>query len=721
MLSTGFALGVIGGLVYLLLGFLNVAEAKRQMERRLSTASSEALERRTIYQIGEQFDDNPQVVASKLIEEGDALLTSGNVMLAESRYLLIQKITGTLSNQISHRLAICAEQSQQPAKAARHFHRVLNASPSDIHRWIALSGISRTWIERGNRTEALQILLDLFIESMDKKEMPEEIQAQILYQLGLTLEDIALQSYHFDLTKLDGVLFQSSLPRVEELLGLIDGTSGQDANFSSVRLTSVTQQRGTPERNEPTSVTVKTVPDIRVTQRPSESIELITLDIDSPIVSITELVSQIAAACEVELFGSQAAQNAILARAKSIRANNLPASMLLDSLLLPFNVIWFQNEEGLHLVMADEDRRVSNAYFPKAMERFYRKLNLSYPGDYRTSAALLSRANLKLIQGEVDLAAAHYQELLLRSSYGEFTAKLFFNIGKIEMRLGRNQQAIQQFYLTVDQTYDTQLQAIAYWLIAQLCLEVQRLPEAIKAGGRSLALSSIDQQKKLATLTVARAYLLENQPLSANQILFNQRAAFAGSTEEMSAAILGSFARLTASTDRFALNAETERLLTLLANANDDDFAHFLDIYIAAKAWQRIGFSDRAIELLKLAIESTNILTWRHQFLFELGVLLRQSGSSDDAVAVFEFLTDSDTGIWRQHSMFHLSKLYLDRKQTKESLATSIQLLNFQLDQQQKEVVLHNMGTAYRILGKHHSAALCFAGMIPTNLDLEGN
>jgi len=714
MFTTIFALGAIAGFVYL----LNVhgLGGNSTDNRGESGAEGEGIGRepQVLFQLGEQYESDPQIAAGKLLTEGDNLLAAGNVLLAENRYALIQKVTGKLSNEVSLRLAICAELTRQPDKAARHYRRVIQSNPPAIHRWLALSGIGRSWIERGNRTEALQILLDLLIDSMGTA-MPEEIQAQVFYQLGMTLEDISLQSYHYDLTQGDGVLFQYTLPRVEDMLKLVDGqhlvATEVDSGYSATKLVSF-EADDRPNDGTQNS-TLNDLPSIRLVQRPSAVMDLTIVDIESPIVPITELVKQLAATCEIELFGSEIAQSAIAGRAKSIRANSVHASIVLDSLLLPFNVIWFQDSEGLHLISLEESRKEAARYFPLAMERFYRKLNLSFPGDYRTASALLSRANLKFIQGEVDLAAAHYQELLQRSPQGEFLAKLFFNVGKVEMRLGRTSKAIQQFYLTVDQTYDASLEATAYWMISQLCLEMQRLPESIKTGGRALALARLDSIKRLAAMTMARAYLLENQPLSANQVLFDNRRVFEGSPGESSAAILGSFARYLVVTDKFSLNAEANRLLAALANAKEEEFEHFLDVYIAARAWQRLGFRDKGIELLKLTVESTTITNWRNQFLFELAIQLKNANSIEEALAMLEYLVSADEGVWQLQAMLHLTELYLERDRVEESLQLAYQLLSQEMDDENKHKLLHLMGRGYRMIGQHHSAALCFAGMIP--------
>jgi tetratricopeptide (TPR) repeat protein len=281
------------------------------------------------------------------------------------------------------------------------------------------------------------------------------------------------------------------------------------------------------------------------------------------------------------------------------------------------------------------------------------------------------------------------------------------------MRLGRNESALKLFYRTADQTYDRDLQSTAYWLIAQLCLEAHRLPESIKAAGRSLALAQIDEQKRLAALTLARAYLISNQPLSANQILFDNRQAFAGSSLETSAAVVGCLARYVGMSDKSNLNSEANRLLMAIAAVQPDQYGHFLDLYIAARAWLELGFRDKAIEMLTLAADSTNLTAWRRQFLFELAVQLAFSEQPERAIPVLEFLVSGEEDGWMDRSLIQLGSLYIQVKKNQEAIAVAERLLQRPLEEELKIQVLQFMGKAYRQMGQHHAAASCFAGLMP--------
>ena len=543
--------------------------------------------------------------------------------------------------------------------------------------------------------------------------MPQEIQAEIRFRLATVLQEITLQNYHYDLTLPDGITFQPVQPRLEELVGLLNRlpTPGQDTEANSNDSPDSKLSTHPPVVVAPVDVD----PRITIVQRPAESMDLTIVDAYSNLQPLSVLTKHLAAVCELELFASPEAQLLITGRSRSLDATGIAASQLLDCLLLPLEIYWYQDQQGLHLVSLHEKDTHAEVYWPDGMERAFRRFGLSFPEDYRNESALLSRGSLKFIQGDLDLAANHFQELLQRSPRDELLAKLFFNIGKVEMRLGRNENAIRNFYHTLDQTYDTGFQSTAYWLVGQLSLEMNQLSDAIKASGRAISTARVDQQKRLAALTMSRAYLLSNQPASANQVLFENQLSFAGTDLEATAAVLGSYARYLSVSDDNSLSSESNRLLSAVAMAPDQNYLSFIDIYLAARAWLELGFRDKAIEKLTLAADSTTIAVWRRQILFELGVQLRLTDKEDQAISVFEFLIDDEPDQWQQKSLLQLCQLLIRQKRATECLAICERLLDQELNESDKQITLTTMGRAYREMGEHHSAALCFAGMLPAS------
>ena len=508
-------------------------------------------------------------------------------------------------------------------------------------------------------------------------QCPRNYEHKLSFQLGTVLQINALAEYHFDLSRPDGIGFQSTEPEVTALLHLLN------------------EQTAAPEKpnGEIVSLTTQGHPAITVLQRPTNSINLMVIDAVSAMQPIEVLTKHLAAAGELELMASPRAQSLIRGRSKSLNAKSITASLLMDALLMPLNLGWRQTDEQIEIFSLEEvSEDESRQFWIAAAERSLRRFNLAFPGDYRGESALLSRANLKFLQGDLDSAANHYQELANQHPKDEMLARLFFNLGKVHLRLGRNEEAIRQFFYAVDQSYDSAFQSTGYWLAGQLLLETHQLEEATKAAGRALATAHSDQQKRLAALTMARSYLLNNQPFAANQVLFENRQAFAGSDQQPAAAVLGSYARYVGITDKNSLNSESNRLLAAVAMASEQSYENFLDIYIAGRAYQELGFQEKAVEKLTLAADSTTIMAWRRQFLFELAIQLTITDKLDEAASVFEFLISGDVDQWHSKSLLQLAQIYVRQQRLQDCIDICESLLARELTEAEKQTTLNTMG-----------------------------
>jgi tetratricopeptide (TPR) repeat protein len=693
--STLFCVGVIAGLSFLLIssgvGHRSASDSASEID-----SSRRPSPTRPLDEMSMQADISDQQI-SRLRDEGNGYLMAGNFNAAAARFRRIQQREGKFSSDIVLRLALCTELRGNPTAAADLYERVIGLNPSMRHRLLAVSGLTRCWSKGSNQSEALRTLSGLLLDSLDGDRLPEEIRAQVTYQLGSVYLNQALSNYHFDLSLPSGVAFQAAEPSVSKLIEMLDAPELETE----------------PPQDVPQLVDA---PLFEVLQRPTHSIELVVVNARSPVKSLAEITRQLTAVCDLELLASPQAQIIVQSRTQSLSVKNASASLILDTLLLPLNLYWKQDGDQIHiqsfaeLNSADAEQKI----WAKAAERTFRRFNLAFPGDPRHQSALLSRANLNFIANDLESAANRYQELLNTAPRDELLARLFLNLGKLRMRFGQNAEAIQLFFQTVDQSYDPRLQSTSYWLAAQLSLEVGHVEEAIKTAGRALSTARTTDQKRQAAMTKARAYLLGRQPKAANQVLFDYRLAFRGSELESSASVLGCYARLVGSQEANSIKAERHRLLTALTTTRKQEYVNFLDIYIAARAFDELGFQSKTIELLTLAIESTTINEWRRRFLFELAIQEKVAGRLEEASSFLEFLiSDQVDDLWRQQAMLHLTEIYATEGMAEKCIKLGERLLAADLNDSEKFTTLTSMGRAYRRLGEDHAAALCFLGMLP--------
>ena len=165
--------------------------------------------------------------------------------------------------------------------------------------------------------------------------------------------------------------------------------------------------------------------------------------------------------------------------------------------------------------------------------------------------------------------------------------------------------------------------------------------------------------------------------------------------------------------DLHTRRSESNRLLSAIATAQDEHFESFLDFYLVARAWQELGFREQAIEKLKLAADYTTMMVWRRQFQYELAIQWIQEQEFDRALPLLEELIASESDTWRDKAQWQLAAIQLQRQQPADCLAACEALLSRSITEDDKKNILDLMGRSYRLLGQHHSAALCFAGVIP--------
>ena len=703
-----YAFGVLGGLSYWLLSPKPQPAPLPPIDSQAQNKAAGAID--SPEPDSEKIEqDTTAATASNLIADGDELLAKGIFETAAKKYAQAQSVTGVITYELALRMGVCSELDNRPRNATDHYRRAIQISRTPEQRWVAQSGLSRTLTDLGNTAEALRLLAELFLESTQAERMSTVLQTEILFQLATALESLAWPDYEHDLSKPNTVALHTTSPSIEELVELI-------ANLSlpaspETELTPSTDVAHADGQVAGTPSLIK----INVFDKATAGLDSTVLDVETQLVPISKLVRSVVAECGIELTINPATELALACQSKTVSVKRVPASLILDSLLLPQNLLWVQKDSGVTVFSPEEDQPLTQRYYAEAADRYLGRFHGLFPSDYRVASALMSRGNLKHISGDLKAMAEFYQRALNAGPNEELLAKLFFNIANVELKFGHVEQSLRYFYRALDQSRDSGLQSAAYWNIGQLFLVTRELREAIKATGRSLKLARTDQQKRQAALTMARAYLLSNQPLSANQVLFDHRKSFEGSKLEQTAAFLASFSRYIGMSDEKNLKAESDRLLAALAVMELRTVPTFLDSYIAANAWRVLGLRSRTLSSLTAALQSPDNVFWRRQLQFELASELKLNNQPAEAIAIFTTLTNDLDATIAASSLMSLAELYQQQKMSKECIAICQQLLARQLEDSDIERVLQVMGKSYRQLGEMHSAALCFAGMVPIN------
>lgn len=692
--TTLFALGVIGGMTYLNLQGYSLAPTQsvgadtddgNKEQGFLSNYASD-----NDSELNSRPNSGLTETRKSPLDLGDRYLVTGNFELALDYYYEFEKSSGDSGARILLREAFCCELQKEFDQAEKKYYLAITRAANEAHRLLGIAGFARCLAHSGKQFEAREILVDQALKLDRFKLVPEEVRAQLVFQLAKAIEASALGKVA-DLTEPHGVVFDNPSPRPEVFLKVAD------------------------QRHEPTPQ-LDELPDasIEILQRPSSSLNVITASISANLEPVEMMLARLATAAQLNLRISPNASSMIRNRSKTIALDAVPLSHVFDKLLTVFDLVWYQLDSDIHIVTQSEvDPAISTNQFQfDAAHRAHRSFELNFPDNERRPSALLSRANMYLVQKNYDKAANLYQELAQIQPREAMLAKLFFNRAKLRVLLNRHQDANRLFYLAVDQTFDPNIEAAAYSLLGSNLLSAGELEETIKVSRRALTTAVDPKQKQHASLNLARAYLLNKDPFSANNILFRNREYYEGSSAKPVASILGAYARFIGISDDRGIEVARIRLLSAISMMPESDYISFADSYIASQAYQHLGFREKAVKHLVLALAKPDIGQWRRQIMFELAGNQKRLGQVAEATSTLRYLTESDDH-WTLDALQELAKIYFETDQIELCIETSKRLWQTELDEDQKRNALTLLGSAYQKKGEHHTAALCFAGILP--------
>ncbi|MEM7454252.1 MAG: hypothetical protein AAF456_07840 [Planctomycetota bacterium] len=637
------------------------------------------------------------------VEKGDDFLLVGNFVEAIKHYqkALDYAEPGSSPARLLVKLGFCSEQAGFLEQSSSYYHRAIQESQSEqVDRLFAISGLSRVWQGQGRLDEALDLLSELFLRSGTNDAIPEEFRQQVVYQLASTIQRIYLMENDYAYGDPLRLEFNWCEPLIEEML-----------NYGTVPAPSTDTEEDTlnPETREPLTGQLA----VRVLQRPGDDANLIAVDLVSegqPAKSVLEEIGN-KTELDIELTGAAGAE--IAGRSFAIDARGMSVALVLDNCLASLNLIWQQDGKTVLISHRSEFPDKAEQLMLNYADRVLRWVELTFGRQPRRESSLMHRGNLSLISGDYESARLRYNELLETRPNGELSAKLSFNIAKLEIANQRPAFAVDRFMHSVDQTLDFGIQSAGYTWIGRLELASGNTRNAIYAASRAMAVTDSRQVIQENTMTLARAYLLDNDPYSANRALFDNVDALSDDRTRRIAGIFGSYARFITTASSPDHGYERERLLLSLSAVASDEIEGFVDEMLIGRAFFEVGLTQQSGELFERALSRSDSDTWRERIAFELGMQRYRSGNEDEAAGIFSEIAAVSQDRQGVLAKMMLARIFLQRKEAEACLQICRDLWAGPLEDQDKGITLEIMGKAYQLLDQHHSAAVCFSGMVP--------
>ena len=344
------------------------------------------------------------------VEQGDNSLVIGNYVNAYRAYLKANnQAQGKPSSLLLIKLGVSSEQAGYLDQAEKFYRQAIQFSTNrENDRLLGLSGLSRVWQAQNRLDESLELLTELFLRYGSDERFPEEIWMQIAYQLSTVIQRQFLLVQPSKYGDVHHTEFLWSEPNIQAMIAL-DDENTTVVDVPSLRVGSI---------------------QLEILQRPSEDINLIAVDVSSPVVPISQVIDAFAKDANLSFDLTTKASATIVGRSTKLNVHGLSLALVLDNLIAPLGLMWDQVGNQVQLTHRDEIPEKAVSFRFQQANRMLRWIELSFPQNPRRYSSLLHRGNLSLMADDFDAAGVRYQELLQINPNGELSAKLSFNLAK---------------------------------------------------------------------------------------------------------------------------------------------------------------------------------------------------------------------------------------------------------------------------------------------------
>ncbi|MCA9137416.1 MAG: tetratricopeptide repeat protein [Planctomycetales bacterium] len=635
-----------------------------------------------------------QPIDFSVLKLGDGLLVGGNYVGAYQHYSkLWQRADLPVDTAVLIRLGLSAELAGLYDQAEQHYRSAIRVSESGSVKQLAgLLGTARVWEGRGQLDDAISLLSEMYLQYANDSQ-PELIRQSIVRQLADCLQKRLLLSPVVQQALQDEPMEYHWCPLViKPILDLAD-------------LASLTPN---PE-NRKTGLTLL--------QNPPGDVSLILFDAHLSGVAVLTVLSNLETMSGLTLNVTEKAKSELVGRLTNVESPVIPVSIMLDQMLESLRLTWSQTNGMVTIMHRDELTERDSASFDLArVQRMLQQVQLNFSNGVERTAAMMNDGNNARLSGGWDVAADKYRAARESSPTNELSAKLFFNEASLDLVRGEKLNSLHACYLALDQTLSTTLQAHVYAMIGELELEFGQPGKAVTAASRGLRRADDPKVISRTVMTLARAYLLADDPFSANAVLFDASDDLTTEPIKRLASVFGTYARFQHVQPKQGLQDEGQRLVMALAALDPKDVTTFADALIVSDAFASVGLRSQAIDSLQLALDIAPPGYWNEKIRLQLAETYYQASELARANETVESFGSVSADLLPTVLFLHAS-IQLDMGQLEQTEAICRRILRMNVDEAMKAKALDKLGQVLQRSGQHYAAALCFAGLLPDPVD----
>ncbi|WP_437227799.1 hypothetical protein SH661x_000561 [Planctomicrobium sp. SH661] len=629
------------------------------------------------------------------LANADKLLMVGNYRNAYEAY-------SALLNQAPHfqeaavrlRIALCEELLGELQQSQASYRRVVELRPGPDYLEAAILGQARLWCATGRN----------------------ELAAATLFRAILTGTSQPRGSTHSQIPHELALLVSQRVPS----LGLIRSNTGNHYADESLLTPTMKVDPYQVISNlsgplvSPPKDPAESANEIFVVERFSAAPEETFVNVRCERMTVLELVRRVANRTGLTVRITEEARLRLQEFTVQPDLKNLPLSLVLDSILDPFETIWKTDQDALLIFMTRHAKPEEvRTYRTQAALRSLRFACTYAPEHPWAAASSLELARLSAQSGNLDVAARHLSTMLLQYPRSEFQAVGYFNLAKIELQLGKLDVALNAFYRAADLLSGHPLESLSYLYAGRIQIENERARDAISPLTRALVLAEGTQFEPMAALQLASAYMLLEHYQRANEILMEHRSCLVDTPEQDQAAFLSNLIRYRAGKDQHEKFRAGTALLGCLTNLDPGRCFGGHWPWLAGQAFRDFGMLEQEIAVLKLTLNGSYAYPLQNHarlMLLEdapeqLTDLRPQVNSSPSYVrppaVYFQTRLKEATTVFRSGDLERALKMSLELSSHPH------------ISEEERRAALRLMGQIYQSRGEHEFAVRCFSGMVP--------
>ena len=541
--------------------------------------------------------DNP----IELLGHADQALRQYRFALALSLYEELRDSSSAHGPLIDYRYALCNESIGQFDKAIAGYRSSISGMRSPALTFTSHLGLARCLFCQGKFAEARRLLYPFLFDESRQRNLPQAFVSDARYLLALSLSREAMEAIRAGSVS-DGPPAAKPGWKEEEKGKESERQTDSPGHWQLTTVSSIgleipyyLDELRVPAMPPTQSASEKPVekkpaevPLAPVKKRAETQGFVREVDMDRPASEVLELLA-IESGIPIKL--SEDARKALADRSLRLCLQNWYLDDLLepiaDYLGLAFRVEGTNREI---CTLPEIETKQLTAYQRDRSIRALRGVLLTDGTHAWAAAACLELGNWEAAQGKLPEATTWFERLARQSPNSPYAAAAYFNLGLIHLEKQDPAAARAAFFRVVDHSPGHDLALQAFIRIGLSHLENDECKEAIVNLRHAQATSPHSAQHARATVALAAAYLLNQQPEIARIILAQDRAAFLKSPCKATAAFLDTYAQYQLAKKSSPGHREASDLLSTLLRDQDQTVLGPLGDYIIAQSYRDLGF-----------------------------------------------------------------------------------------------------------------------------------